>query len=151
MPWFRRDKDNSPSKGEENDEREERTVKTEGLFERCLQCNETLFRRDLEENLRVCPKCQYHFKLDAKRRLELIFDDGVYTEFDQHLASTDPLKFTDKKRYSDRLRTVPIATGTLDAVITADGTVGGHTVVAGSMVFDFIGGSMGSVVGEKIT
>jgi len=69
----------------------------------------------------------------------------------KQLASTDPLHFVDKKRYSDRLRTVPIATGTLDAVISADGTVGGHPVVAGSMVFDFIGGSMGSVVGEKIT
>ena len=151
MPWFRRDKDNSPSKGEDIEDREERTVKTEGLFERCQQCNETLFRRDLEENLRVCPKCQYHFKLDAKRRLDMIFDNGLYTEFDKQLASTDPLQFVDSKKYSDRLRTIPVATGTLDAIITVEGEIGEHLVIAGSMVFDFIGGSMGSVVGEKIT
>ncbi|HZS46090.1 MAG TPA: acetyl-CoA carboxylase, carboxyltransferase subunit beta [Blastocatellia bacterium] len=148
MPWFRRDKESSPSKG---DELKERTVKTEGLFAKCPQCTQTLFRKELEENLQVCPKCQFHFKLDPYRRLELLFDNGQYNEFDKQLASTDPLSFVDNKRYSDRLKSAPISTGTLDAVINAEGRIGGHQVFAAAMVFDFIGGSMGSVVGEKIT
>src|SRR5215471_5528917 len=148
MPWFRRDKESSPSQSSDT---EERTVKTEGLFAKCPQCNETLFRKDLEENLLVCPKCQYHSKLDPYRRLELLFDDGQYTELDKQLASTDPLDFVDNKRYSDRLKSTPISTGTLDAVINAEGKIGGHHVLVAAMVFEFIGGSMGSVVGEKIT
>jgi len=148
MPWFRRDKESSPSQSSDT---EERTVKTEGLFAKCAQCNETLFRKDLEENLRVCPKCQYHSKLDPYKRLELLFDDGQYTELDKQLASTDPLNFVDNKRYSDRLKSTPISTGTLDAVVNAEGKIGGYHVFVAAMVFEFIGGSMGSVVGEKIT
>ena len=148
MPWFRRDKESSPSK---SDETEERTVKTEGLFERCPQCNQTLLRREIEENFRVCPKCQHHFRLDARRRLEILYDDGKFVEFDTQMVSPDPLKFVDKKRYSDRLKSLPPSTGTMDAVICSEGKIGGYQVFVASMVFDFIGGSMGSVVGEKIT
>jgi acetyl-CoA carboxylase carboxyl transferase subunit beta len=148
MAWFRRKKDDTPTPPLPN---EERTVKTEGLFIKCVQCNETLFKTQLEENQQVCPKCEHHFKIDARTRLQFLFDDGQYTEFDQGFASNDPLKFFDTKPYIDRLKQTQKALGVLDALISAQGQVGNYPVIACAMVYEFIGGSMGSVVGEKIT
>lgn len=147
MSWFKRKKNDVIS--EQSDE--ERRVITEGKFIKCPGCNQTLFKGQLDENLQVCPKCEYHHKFDAYSRLQLIFDDGQYEEFDQGVASTDPLEFVDTKPYKDRLKNTQEATGVLDAIISARGTIGGHPAIVCAMVYEFIGGSMGSVVGEKIT
>jgi len=148
MPWFKRDKEKT-SKGQE--QAGERTVKTEGLFLKCPGCNQTLFKKELEENLNVCPKCCHHLKISAQERLRLLFDDGRYIEHDAHLASNDPLKFVDTKPYSERLQSMQKRTGLLDAIITGEGRIGGHPAIVCAMVWDFIAGSMGSVVGEKVT
>lgn len=148
MAWFKREKTGKlPSPPSE----EERKVKTEGLFSKCPECSHTLFKAKLEENLYVCPKCNYHFRIDAQQRLRLIFDNGEYTEFDQNIASTDPLNFVDTKPYKERLAKTQESIGVLDALISAKGKIGGHNVIVCAMVYEFIGGSMGSVVGEKIT
>ncbi len=147
MAWFRREK----TTGNLPPIEEERKVKTEGLFSKCPECSHTLFKGKLEENLNVCPKCNYHFRIDAQHRLKLIFDDGEYTEFDQNIASTDPLNFVDTKPYKERLAKTQETTGVLDALISAKGKISGHQIIACAMVYEFIGGSMGSVVGEKIT
>ena len=147
MPWFRRNKTADLNTAPEK----ERKVKTEGVFTKCPQCSQTLFNGQLEENLNVCPKCNHHFRIEARQRLQMLFDAGQYQEFDQGLASTDPLKFIDTKPYKDRLAKTQEAIGVLDALISARGIVGGHPVIVCAMVYEFIGGSMGSVVGEKIT
>lgn len=147
MAWFKRSKkeDLTPS------EAEEKVVKTEGVFTKCPECSQMLFKGQLEESLQVCPKCRYHFKFDARSRLKNLFDNGEFEEFDERLSSTDPLGFVDSKPYHERIQKTQAATGEKDAVINARGTVGGHRTIISCMVYDFIGGSMGSVVGEKIT
>lgn len=147
MSWFRRSKESNFS----TEPLEPRRVRTEGLFFKCPKCEQTLFKRELEENLNVCPRCDYHFRIGAAERIKLLFDDGKFTERDIDLVSTDPLNFADTKRYADRLASAHKSTGSKDAVVTAEGMLGGHPAVICSMVYDFIGGSMGSVVGEKIT
>lgn len=147
MTWFKREKDNRFS----SEPHENRRVRTEGLFFKCPKCQETLFKKELEENLNVCPKCDYHFRISARERTKLLLDNGTFTERDVDLVSTDPLEFVDTKRYSDRLRDAHKTTSHRDAVMAAEGTLGGQPVVFCSMVYEFIGGSMGSVVGEKIT
>src|SRR5262249_27319620 len=122
MPWFKRNKSdnsNSPEMPEE-----ERTIKTEGLFTKCPDCEETLFKGQLDENLQVCPKCEHHFKIDVHTRLKLLFDNAEYKEFDSRLASTDPLQFVDTKPYKERLEKTWKTTGVLDAVLCARGQVG---------------------------
>jgi acetyl-CoA carboxylase carboxyl transferase subunit beta len=151
MPWFRRKNNETIETPPPIESTEERTVKTEGLFTKCPTCEQTLFKGQLEENLQVCPKCNHHFKFDARSRLTLLFDEGKYEEFDQNISSTDPLNFFDTKQYKDRLASAQKATSASDAVISAKGEIGGHTAIICAMVYDFIGGSMGSVVGEKIT
>lgn len=146
MAWFKRQTTGSLTPVEE-----ERKVKTEGVFSKCPECSQTLFKGQLEENLHVCPKCNYHFRIDTQTRLKLIFDGGEYSEFDNNIASTDPLMFVDTKPYKERLIKTQQTTGVLDALISAKGQVGGHAVIVCAMVYEFIGGSMGSVVGEKIT
>lgn len=148
MSWFKRKKNDDS--GTSLISEEERNVKTEGLFAKCPNCSQTLFKGQLEENLNVCPKCEHHFKIDAQIRLKLLFDEGEYLEFDGSLASTDPLQFVDTKPYKERLAMTHKTTGVLDAVISARGLVGGYKAIACAMVYEFIGGSMGSVVGEKI-
>jgi acetyl-CoA carboxylase carboxyl transferase subunit beta len=147
MPLFRKRK----QRLQKIEPSQERTVKTEGVFLKCEKCHEVLYRKDVEENLMVCPKCEYHFKIGARRRLDLLVDNRQYVERDAHLTSTDPLKFTDKKSYRQRLAEMQKATGLLDAVMTAEGAIGGYPVIISAMEYSFIGGSMGSVVGEKIT
>lgn len=146
MPLFRRKEKPPPLEPPQ-----ERTVKTEGVFLRCDGCREVLYRKDVEENLMVCPKCRYHFRITARRRLELLFDEGHYVELDSRLTSSDPLSFVDTRSYKDRLQAMQKATALLEAVITGEGTLGGYPAIVAAMEYNFIGGSMGSVVGEKIT
>jgi acetyl-CoA carboxylase carboxyl transferase subunit beta len=122
----------------------------EGLWVKCPGCQEAIYNKDLAGNLRVCPRCSHHFRMGATERLRSLFD-GAWEEHDRGLRSTDPLKFTDTKPYADRLRAGLNATGQRDAVITASGQIDGRDVVIAAMEYEFIGGSMGVVVGEKIT
>ncbi|MBI2840893.1 MAG: acetyl-CoA carboxylase carboxyltransferase subunit beta [Acidobacteria bacterium] len=123
----------------------------EGLWVRCNNCREALFRKQVVENMNCCPKCQYHFRLTAKERIEMLLDDGVFEEYDADLTPADPLNFTDLKPYASRLKAAYASTGLREAFITSRGTMGGIPVVLGVMEYNFIGGSMGSVVGEKVT
>lgn len=122
----------------------------EGLWVKCPDCSQALFNKDLAANLNVCPKCGHHFRLNAQERLRMLFD-GEWTEHLPNLVSTDPLQFTDTKPYVERLKSSEESTGLKDAVIVATGELGGIPVVIASMEYGFIGGSMGVVVGEKIT
>jgi len=146
MAWFKREK--KPI--EQPTPPDERRVRTEGLWIKCDNCRAIVWKKDLESNWQVCPKCQFHFKLDAMKRLELLLD-GAWTEHDAHLASTDPLKFVDTRPYSERLREAQQRLGMADAIVTAEGQLNGRRVICCSMEFRFIGGSMGAVVGEKVT
>jgi len=146
MPWFRK------KKGKIEPVRdEERVVRTENVFVRCEECGEHLYKRELEDALQVCVHCNYHFRLGAYDRLEKLFDDGYCEELDAEVVSTDPLEFVDSKPYVNRIAQAQRATGLPEAVITARGKVGGHRVLGGAMDMNFIGGSMGSAVGEKLT
>ena len=146
MSWFKRDK----KAIEQATPPEERRVRTEGLWTKCESCRAIVFRKDLEENLFVCPKCQFHFRMNAKKRLELLFD-GKWTEHDAGMVSTDPLKFVDTKPYAKRIKDAQRKLGMNDAIITAEGQLNGKPVICCAMEFGFIGGSMGAVVGEKVT
>jgi acetyl-CoA carboxylase carboxyl transferase subunit beta len=123
----------------------------EGLWVKCPSCGEILYNKDLVANANVCKKCSHHFRINAAERLRLLFDDGMWEEHDAGLMSTDPLQFTDTKPYRDRLKSGAAATGLKDAVIVGTGRIGGMGAVVASMEYGFIGGSMGVVVGEKIT
>ena len=146
MSWFKRKK--TPLQAPAEDERR---VRTEGLFTKCESCSSIIWKKDLETQLLVCPKCSYHFKITAPQRLAQLLDRGEYREFDQNLKSSDPLKFVDRKRYEDRLEAARKLTGANEAVINAEGSLDGFEIVCSCMEYRFIGGSMGSVVGEKIT
>jgi acetyl-CoA carboxylase carboxyl transferase subunit beta len=149
MAWFKRETDKiGPSPPPE-----ERTVKTEGIFVKCENedCSATIYRKDLKANLNVCPTCSHHFRLSSRERLQMLFDDGRYSERDADIAPTDPLNFVDKTPYADKLRRYQKQTGMLDALLTGEGKMGGRSVVICAMEFKFMGASMGSVVGEKIT
>jgi acetyl-CoA carboxylase carboxyl transferase subunit beta len=122
----------------------------EGLYVKCPGCAQAIYNKDLAANLSVCPRCAHHFRMTATERLAMLFD-GDYEVHDPNLASTDPLEFTDTKPYKDRLRSSRAATGMKDAVVTATGRLEGIETVIASMEYSFIGGSMGVVVGEKIT
>jgi acetyl-CoA carboxylase carboxyl transferase subunit beta len=122
----------------------------EGLWIKCPSCTQVLYNKDLQASLQVCPKCAHHFRMTAAERLRSLFD-GPWEEYDAGLSSMDPLGFTDTKAYRDRLRAGQAATGILDAVIVGSGTLEGMPVIVAAMEYGFIGGSMGVVVGEKIT
>lgn len=122
----------------------------EGLWVKCRGCSQVLYNKDLESNLHVCPKCGHHFRISSADRLRALFD-GAWTEHFPDLTSNDPLEFKDTKAYRDRLRATIAATGLKDAVIVATGHLDGIGVVVAAMEYTFIGGSMGVVVGEKIT
>ena len=144
MAWFKRESGELNTSGE-------KTVRTEGLWVKCESCRQIIWKKDLEDNLNVCPKCEKHFRIDARTRLALLLDDDEYETFDENLSSTDPLKFVDLKPYSSRLRQAQHDTGLRDAVINARGKLLGRPVVLSVMEYTFIGGSMGAVVGEMIT
>jgi acetyl-CoA carboxylase carboxyl transferase subunit beta len=123
----------------------------EGLWVKCPGCSQIIYNKDLATNLSVCPKCGHHFRLSATERLQMLFDDEAWEEFDPGLVSTDPLSFVDTKPYRDRLRTTIAATGRKDAVMVGRGRIDGIDTIVAAMEYGFIGGSMGVVVGEKIT
>jgi acetyl-CoA carboxylase carboxyl transferase subunit beta len=146
MAWFKRDR-----KPIENPTPvEERRVRTEGMWTKCSSCRAVIWKKDLEANWEVCPKCEHHFRLGARRRLELLLDDEQYIEHDAELASSDPLKFSDTKPYGQRLKDAQHKLGMKDAILTVEGRLNGRPVICCSMEFGFIGGSMGAVVGEKV-
>jgi len=147
MAWFTREK---LGKGETPEEGERR-VRTEGLWQKCEHCSQIIWKKALDENLQVCPKCSHHFRIDARSRLALLFNDGRYEEFDQELSSSDPLKFVDSKTYTDRLAGMQEATSLKDAIISGGGWLNGRPVHICALELKFIGGSMGAVVGEKVT
>ncbi len=146
MPWFRKKKGKIEPVSDKD-----RVVRTENVFVRCEECGEHLYKRELEDNLQVCVHCNYHFRIGAYERLEKLFDDGYCEELDAEIVSADPLKFVDSKPYTKRIEQARRATGLPEAIITARGKVGGHRVFGGAMDMNFIGGSMGSAVGEKVT
>lgn len=144
MAWFKRESAELDTSGEKK-------VRTEGLWVKCENCRQIIWKKDLEDNMNVCPKCDKHFRIDARARLALLMDENEYEILDANISSTDPLKFVDLKPYSSRLKQAQKDTGLKDAVINANGKVMGRPVVASVMEYAFIGGSMGSVVGEMIT
>jgi acetyl-CoA carboxylase carboxyl transferase subunit beta len=142
MTWFQRETHKiEPGEG--------KRVRTEGLWTKCEGCKQVLFKADIEDNLNVCPKCGYHYKLDARRRIESLLEAG-YDLVDLELKSTDPLEFKDTKSYKSRLKQAQEKTGLNDAIVNATGQLGKHSVVLSVMEYGFIGGSMGAVVGETI-
>ncbi len=146
MAWF-----SKKTKRIESVPPEERVVKTENVFVKCDGCEAHLFKGELEDGLQVCKHCGHHFRIGARERLALLFDEGKYEEIDGEVISIDPLKFVDSKPYAERLTQATDTSGLPEAIINAHGTVGDHPVCAGAMDMTFIGGSMGSAVGEKVT
>jgi len=144
MAWFKRESGELDTSGEKK-------VRTEGLWVKCENCRQIIWKKDLEENMNVCPKCDKHFRIDARTRLAQLMDDNQYQIFDAEISSTDPLKFVDLKPYSSRLKQAQKDTGLKDAVINAEGKLMGKSIIASVMEYSFIGGSMGAVVGEAIT
>jgi acetyl-CoA carboxylase carboxyl transferase subunit beta len=142
MTWFKRQHNEILNDSE-------KTVRTEGLWVRCPGCRQTIFKAELDANQQVCPKCGHHFRIDARSRIENLLEPG-YELVDLELRSTDPLEFTDLKRYKKRLADAQKKTGLNDAIVNAIGQLGPHNVVLSVMEYSFIGGSMGSVVGETI-
>ena len=126
------------------------TEQPDNLWFKCPSCGQMIFHRDLEENLFVCQHCDHHMRVDVKKRLEMMFDDGRYDAIELPKAVTDPLKFRDLKRYTDRLKESQAKTGEQDAIIVAHGAMGGHKVVIAAFNFNFMGGSMGVAVGEGL-
>jgi acetyl-CoA carboxylase carboxyl transferase subunit beta len=144
MAWFKRQSGELDGSGEKK-------IRTEGLWVKCDSCRQIIWKKDLEDNLNVCPKCDKHFRIDARSRLAQLLDDNQYDIFDDNLVSTDPLKFVDLKPYASRLKRAQADTQLTDAVINAQGKLNGRPVIMSSMEYAFIGGSMGAVVGEVIT
>jgi acetyl-CoA carboxylase carboxyl transferase subunit beta len=122
----------------------------ENLWDKCPGCGQMIFHRDLEANLRVCPQCSHHMRIGVKKRLELLFDGGAYERAELPKVEFDPLKFRDRKRYSDRLKEAQGKTEEQDAIIVAHGLIGGLKAVVAAFNFDFMGGSMGAAVGEGL-
>jgi acetyl-CoA carboxylase carboxyl transferase subunit beta len=145
MPWFKKARKPIAAPAGEKASRV-----PEGLWVKCPDCGQIIYNKDLTTNLNVCPKCAHHFRIGATERLRILFD-GDWVEYDKDLVSTDPLKFTDTKPYKARLKAGIESTGLKDAVIVASGTIDGLPAIVASMEYGFIGGSMGVVVGEKIT
>jgi len=145
MAWFKRD---NPPIGKGTNPK----VKVpEGLWTKCVSCSETILTKDIENNLNVCPKCNHHYRISARKRLELLLDAGTFTEFDAGMVSVDCLNFKDTKSYQSRIDAAVAKGGSKDAIICGSGEVDGTPVEISVFDFSFMGGSMGSVVGEKIT
>jgi len=144
MTWFKRQSGDLENSGEKK-------VRTEGLWVKCDSCRQIIWKKDLEDNLNVCPKCEKHFRITAQERLAQLLDDNQYEVSDGGLTSTDPLKFVDLKTYASRLKQAQATTGLNDAVINAHGKLNGRPVIVSAMEYSFIGGSMGAAVGEAIT
>ena len=142
MDWFKRKKEAlKPADKKEV---------PDGLWVKCENCAEIIYKKELDKKLWVCPKCDYHFRIGSAEYIGILFDKNSFEEFNQHIMAADPLKFKDSKKYSDKYKATVKKTGMNEAVVTGSGAIDGHTVVAAIMDFKFLGGSMGSVVGEKI-
>ncbi len=146
MAWFKRDR--APFKANED----EKKVKVpEGLWTKCQNCGEVILTKDIEENLNVCPSCSFHFRVSARKRLAILLDEGTFDEHDANMVSVDFLEFKDSKSYQSRIDAAVAKGGSKDAIICGGGKLNGIPVQIGVFDFSFMGGSMGSVVGEKIT
>jgi len=144
MAWFKRE-----SAGLEP--QPDRVIKSEGLWFKCDGCRHIMWKKDFEANYEVCTKCDKHFRIDTRTRLAQLFDDGVWTEEDGNIETTDPLNFTDLKPYKGRVKAAQKKTGRKDAVVNARGKMNGREVIISALEYGFIGGSMGGVVGETVT
>jgi acetyl-CoA carboxylase carboxyl transferase subunit beta len=149
MSWFKRESGDYESGQPVLEQTDSKRVRTDGLWVKCLGCRQAIWKADLAANLNVCPKCQHHFKVGARQRIEMLLEPG-YELVDGGLRSTDPLNFSDVKPYKQRLRKAQEETGLDDAILNALGKLGTHDVVLSAMEYAFIGGSMGAVVGETI-
>ena len=146
MTWFK--------KGEEEKEEKEKREElkpSDQLWVKCNSCNEIIYRKVIERNLQVCPKCNYHFQIPVRRRIECVTDPGTFIEYDADIVSADPLEFKDSKRYPFRVKESQEKTGQKDAIICGEARIEGQPAMIGIFEFNFMGGSLGSVVGEKIT
>ena len=143
MAWFKRSKENISSDGQKKDI-------PDGMWTKCSGCSEIIHKKELDKNLFTCPKCNFHFRIGSNEYFEILLDDGTLKEMNKKMRSVDPLKFTDTKSYANRVEATIKKTGLYDAVRTGEGMMNGIPVVIACMDFAFIGGSMGSVVGEKI-
>jgi acetyl-CoA carboxylase carboxyl transferase subunit beta len=141
MAWFKKSKEIKTDK---------KVKIPEGLWVKCESCREIIYKKEIDKNLKICPKCNYHFRISARERLKLLVDEGSFAEMDAGLFSNDPLKFRDKVLYKEKLEENKRKTGLEDAAISGEAMVEGHPIILVIMDFAFIGGSMGSVVGEKI-
>ena len=130
---------------------QDKHARMEGLWVKCDGCGEIVFKQDIEKNLETCPKCEHHYPLQVRRRLELVLDPGSFVEKDLGLETTDPLQFSDSKKYKDRVRSAARTSGESEAFISGLGRIAGREVSVGAFHFGFMGGSMGAVVGEKVT
>ncbi len=152
MSWFKRENgefEPGPGGPDNGGDGGGKSVRTEGLWTKCPACRATIWKADLEANLHVCPKCQHHFKIGARQRIDMLLEPG-YELVDGGLRSTDPLNFTDVKPYKQRLRKAQEQTGLNDAILSAIGQLGPHPALLCAMEYAFAGGSMGAVVGEMI-
>src|SRR5512134_49918 len=145
MAWFKKEK--TPKQPQT----ERRLKMPEGLWVKCSACKEMVYKKEVLRNANVCPKCNYHFRIGSRERLEMLLDDGRYEEFDADISPRDALDFVDSKPYVDRIEQYQALTGMKDALVSCTGLLGGRPVVVGVMEYGFMGGSMGSVVGEKVT
>lgn len=143
MPWFKRSKDNISPDSQKKD-------LPDGLWEKCPGCGEIIHKKQLEANLWTCLKCEHHFRIGSEEYIRILLDEGSFKEMHKKMRSTDPLKFVDTKKYKDRLNSTVKAFGLYEAVRIGTGKIEGRQIAFGCMDFKFIGGSMGSVVGEKI-
>src|SRR5438874_1687044 len=130
---------------------QDKRARLEGLWIKCDECGEIIYKQEVERNLEVCPKCGEHFELPVRRRLDLVLDPGSFVEHDKGLESTDPLQFSDSRKYKDRIRAAAKGAGETEAFVSGLGRLAGREVSIGAFHFGFMGGSMGSVVGEKVT
>ncbi|MEK6531166.1 MAG: acetyl-CoA carboxylase, carboxyltransferase subunit beta [Deltaproteobacteria bacterium] len=143
MIWFKKDMLSGMDEG--------KSVKVPlGLWVKCEHCGEIIYKKEVERNLDVCPKCNYHFRISARARINIIIDAGTFREYDAEVAPVDAIEFKDLKRYTERMRSAQKETGAKDALTSGEGLINGERVMVASFEFSFMGGSMGSVVGEKI-
>lgn len=141
MAWFKKTRE----------QRIDKKVKIpEGLWVKCENCKEIVYKKEIEKNLKICPKCDYHFRISAKERLKLIVDEGSFIELSQAIISDDPLNFKDTMSYKERIKESQKRSGLKEAIITGEALISSYPVVMAVMDFSFLGGSMGSAVGEKL-
>ncbi len=146
MTWFKKGEEEKEGK-----ERREELKPSDQLWVKCNSCNEIIYRKVIERNLQVCPKCNYHFQIPARRRIDYVADLETFIEHDADLISTDPIEFKDSKRYPSRVKESQEKTGQKDAIICGEASIESQPAMIGIFEFNFMGGSLGSVVGEKIT